>query len=692
MASAHAQIAQAILPQLTNETLLEALELPRQRSVETFYTDLDLSLGNNSTHLFFSATFSPGRPGDVSVKRDDWEKLKALNRRTELLLACNFLLLSEAVADAEFMKEAQAMVQWKAKRESLLSSYAKLRDQLEQAREEQLERLRLTADSRSAAIKELFDVADFERSPGLAKLNAILEQFNEIDAEIKKIDLEEPRSSVTVSIDGVSIASALQKSRAWVLEMIRSFNESEPASEDLGKFLVRCAELFNVFKDLLSSRGVVDALGTVNYDSVTESRSARLSLPIRSVLGTGINLTILGEAGAGKTTSLQMYAYNHLTSDNKALVVYVPLVRLVEIQKLNAPSVDAEEPRPDTLEAYTLAFLESLRINMPRSEFVHRLEEGGVLLLDGIDEVIKSAPWILDSLKTLADRYSKLQIVTSSRMTGDYLDDLPFLGIAILPFTAIQRAAFICKWFGSDKARIHRISHHLQKSPQISEIVTNPLLATILCVLAENDIPLPATEVRLYEDRLKLLLGHFDVYKKVKRISTYTGHLHLLARKLAFRLHSQGRRDRERGPLYQWAIDILGAELSPDACKIAVDELIDPCNILVPMSEEESFGFGHLRYQEHLAAQEIASNRGIEILPLMQQEWWRAVFVLYAQMNQDIETLVKQLMFKGALRSVWETIEAMLAKLPKARRSRIRKYIRNNDQYFEGLLLRESTF
>ena len=82
------------------------------------------------------------------------------------------------------------------------------------------------------------------------------------------------------------------------------------------------------------------------------------------------------------------------------------------------------------------------------------------------------------------------------------------------------------------------------------------------------------------------------------------------------------------------------------AALIAVNELVHPCNILVPMSHRENFGFGHFRYQEYLAATELVQNRGIDIIPLLPQDWWRGCLVLFAQLTEDLEFIIS-----GVIRS-----------------------------------------
>jgi hypothetical protein len=61
------------------------------------------------------------------------------------------------------------------------------------------------------------------------------------------------------------------------------------------------------------------------------------------------------------------------------------------------------------------------------------------------------------------------------------------------------------------------------------------------------------------------------------------------------------------------------------------------------MSDDGNFGFGHLRFQEHLAAKEILNNRAININPLLNQTWWRSVLRFFASMNDDLTWLLQQL-------------------------------------------------
>ena len=145
---------------------------------------------------------------------------------------------------------------------------------------------------------------------------------------------------------------------------------------------------------------------------------------------------------------------------------------------------------------------------------------------------------------------------------------------------------------------------------------------------AEFELDMPKTEVRLYDERIKLLLGHYDIHKGVKRIFTHSTHLELLSRKIAFQMHFDRSRSILQKNGLELAIKILRDEIGEKRAIQAFNELIDPCNILFPLASGNELTFGHLRYQEHLAATEIASNRGVDIIELLKNEWWRGAFGL----------------------------------------------------------------
>jgi predicted NACHT family NTPase len=381
-------------------------------------------------------------------------------------------------------------------------------------------------------------------------------------------------------------------------------------------------------------------------------------MPLDQVFDTGVNVIVLGEAGAGKTTSLQMYA-EHRQENNSKLIIPIPLAHA--IQNYIKQGMNSEQNAD--FEECIATYLNQMGIPISIEEFKYTLtKENIILLLDGLDEAIKSAPWLTNKIALLSEKHkSNVQIIVSSRTSGGYVNDIPFLTVTLLPFTLEQRNKFIEKWFGEEeKEVIGKIKKHLSENNAISDIVKNPLLITTLCVLAKHDVPLPNTEIKLYEHRIELLTGYYDSVKNINsRISSTPQILEKLARKLAFHLHTKNKREEDIVTLQNASIKLIAKTEGHKGAITALNELIDPCNILMPMSEDGKYGFDHLRYQEHLAAQELIFSRSIDIPLLLKNTWWRDTLVLFAQMEDDLMWLVKNVAEKKKVKMYEEGLKAM---------------------------------
>ena len=98
------------------------------------------------------------------------------------------------------------------------------------------------------------------------------------------------------------------------------------------------------------------------------------------------------------------------------------------------------------------------------------------------------------------------------------------------------------------------------------------------------------------------------------------------------------------------AVAFTRNKMEKEKAEKVVDELINPCNILVPMTDEGEFGFGHLKYQEHLAAREIDQHRGIRVAELLNQPWWKDTFLLYAKIADHLDWLLHEVGPKATVR------------------------------------------
>jgi hypothetical protein len=489
-----------------------------------------------------------------------------------------------------------------------------------------------------------------------------------------------PEPEFDFVIDGSALAAELLNYQRTIALGLEQLAKQTLSQSEIKNFLVRCQDIFALVGVILDEKSFVDALGfnTTQAYAIAEAPQ-RLTMPIKDIFSTGIHCAVFGEAGAGKSTTLYRYAAEASKADGQdEITLFLPLTRVLS-KRQGVADDDTIKPVAK-LEAALANFL-NVRNNATEAEILQFLKakKRVTFIFDGVDEVIKSSPWIVDAIHALSERYPNSQEIISARSSGRYLDDTNFLCFTLLPFTPEQVKFFIERWFKQAPELARQVTQHLNITPALGEIVTNPLLATVLCVLAENGVPLPKGELGMYSERMRLLLGHYDIHKQSKRISTHHSILEATAKKLAYHLHSNNLRSMSRQALEKVAISSLGrgnSELTSDQLLVAVAELIDPCNVLQPMNDDGAFGFGHLRFQEYLCATELCTNRGIELMPLLSSPWWRSVVVLFGRMTDDIRYIIEDVIAQHHNVSKYrETLLAVIATRPTAQQNELTRLI-----------------
>lgn len=494
--------------------------------------------------------------------------------------------------------------------------------------------------------------------------------------------------SVPIETNAAAIAEWFDNWRRQLFESVERVNNGHMSNRQLrallggvGEMMALC-ELMRMtpgLRSMFQARAatgegqIATDTGEVSVRSDDNKTRLTIRAPVATIFSTRLNLAVFGSAGAGKTTTLQMYAKQLIDKDDGGLVMYVPLASAMQVFRRRSSSYDSSQAPPlDLLLEGVCLMLASIRECGVRPRDLDRVLSGrrAVMLLDGIDEVIKDCPWILSAIGELARRFPSLQVIVSSRLGGDYIEKVPFLGLTLREFTDDQRRVFIGKWFAQAKhvddpdKRASRIIAHLDAHPRLAEVVRNPLSATILCVIGESDMPLPEHEIQMYRDRMRLMFGEFDVYKHVRRVESRPDFLHVVAVKVAFFLHSHAARHDTLDALTEETVRLFDRKRDIRTIKLAVQELVHPCEVLVPMNVRGDYGFGHLRFQEYLVACEMLSNRNIDIAALVYKPWWRGSLVLLAQMSDDLEFLFEAAHRNENFEKALPTLERIIADKP----------------------------
>ncbi|MEO0481920.1 MAG: SUMF1/EgtB/PvdO family nonheme iron enzyme [Planctomycetota bacterium] len=378
-------------------------------------------------------------------------------------------------------------------------------------------------------------------------------------------------------------------------------------------------------------------------------------------------VVILGDPGAGKTTHMRRLALGvvdprlgpkALGMPDDVLPVFLPLRHLV--------AADLDTLGEDLLVRSCDKHL------APTAESAHHLlnDRGQLLyLFDGLDEVpadlrMATAHWI----ESLRKRDETSWFAITSRYAGyteDVSLDAHFLEVHLRPLTNVQIDDFVHNWyriventFDPDHAAVRaptcardlleRLRVKSLAATRVAEMSGNPLLLTIICLIHRSrGQALPDARLALYEDCLVCLL---HLWREAKTLGNHLGHDdgERLLQPLALHYHQRGEArlpSDEIVPLLAEELRRRGLRVDPEQFLRAVR---DESGLLTGWSND-SYGFLHLGFQEHLAAKELVSRSQDaalageklesldELAERFGESWWEEVtLLLLAQCSQTL--------------------------------------------------------
>ena len=171
-----------------------------------------------------------------------------------------------------------------------------------------------------------------------------------------------------------------------------------------------------------------------------------------------------------------------------------------------------------------------------------RLEnEGGILLLDGLDEVDKASELrksLKDNIELFARDFEKVRIVVTSRpyAYGSGWELKAFQVTWLLPFSDEQIEAFVTQWYavmgqkdgtlGPEKAEQYGkgLIQQVQQNRNLRELARHPLLLTMMVLIhrGREGGALPQRREELYRLSVILLLDHWRRSKSIPGQETKT--------------------------------------------------------------------------------------------------------------------------------------------------------------------------
>ncbi len=396
---------------------------------------------------------------------------------------------------------------------------------------------------------------------------------------------------------------------------------------------------------------------------------------------------LLGDPGSGKTTFVNYLAYALAVTAAAAEPGHSPLlpgdsrlfgmlpVRLV-LREVAAhyisPGVKGEARMLwDALRADLAAGLgqEAAIVFFPY--FQRRLlEQGGMVLLDGLDEVPEAdrrRECLLEAVAHLADALpsarSRLLVTARPYAYADPRWHLPgFQVLSLAPFDQGQIERFVTHWYqavrptmGWDEAtareRGERLGEALERRSYLADLAARPLLLTLMATLHTSWGQLPEDRAALYEETVKLLLSRWERAREVKGPGSETMAEPAIAKVLAV------EESRIREALHRLACQVHerqkeGAEGESVPADISEGEILaafagtlpedfNP-RVLLRYLEARAgllegrapgvYAFPHRSFQEYLAACHLADGPDFatELRRRVWDDpaWWREVFLL----------------------------------------------------------------
>ena len=340
------------------------------------------------------------------------------------------------------------------------------------------------------------------------------------------------------------------------------------------------------------------------------------------------HIVILGQPGAGKTTSMKHLCYRLLHQERFLAQIDLPL--LLRLQDLNPRSKSlevAEKVGDDDLLISTLQDVIGIRITYPpdlltdekktqrRSvrdriviDFLDSLK--ALIILDGFDEIVAKTrkEAVISQLRILALQLESSRIILTSR-TGEFNYHIDKMAqFELSPLSASQLSSFVSGWLGNDDDG-RRLLEQIKKSP-FADTAIRPLTIAHLCAIFERAGRIPDKPKTVYRKIVNLLLAEWDEQRSVRRETSYANFE--IDRKFEFltnlayvlTLHLSGPKYSKRDLINGYEDIHENFGLPRDEATKVANELETHTGLFI-QSGYEAFEFSHKSLQEYLTAEFI---------------------------------------------------------------------------------------
>jgi predicted NACHT family NTPase len=364
-------------------------------------------------------------------------------------------------------------------------------------------------------------------------------------------------------------------------------------------------------------------------------------------------LMILGKPGAGKTTFLKWLALqcNEGKFNQNRVPLFVTLKEFAEA-----------EGQPDLL-SFIIKQLTECGVENGQEVVASILQAGrSIILLDGLDELkAQDHDRIINTIRHTTQQYDSNQFVMTCRIAAKEYVFEKFTEVEVADFDDGQIADFSYKWFQSkDPVKVIQFPQELKANPGLTELATNPLLLTLLCLVFEEGGRFPVNRSELYKEGLDVLLKKWDAKRNIKRQEVYK-QISLqrkedLLSQVAYKAFQQNdyffKQIFVEEQIRDYIRNLPNASTETETLQLDSEAVLNSIAAQHGLLVERARGiysFSHLTFQEYFTARwfkEKADGDFGELISHINDKQWREVFLLTVGMLKNADKLLQDMKWR----------------------------------------------
>lgn len=249
----------------------------------------------------------------------------------------------------------------------------------------------------------------------------------------------------------------------------------------------------------------------------------------KAVLKGKDHCVILGQPGAGKTTSLKKVCQLLIGEENQSQYIFPILIRLRDLGDISSQRPIFDQITSiiplqfDFTDNKSNRFIAGKNDVIEESYYSFLNKVKPIIVLDGFDELKDSQTKeiVIKELRKLVQKLTETKIVLSCR-TGEFNYELEHSNTyEIAPLTNTQIELFVNKWL-SDKDKANDFLKKVKKSP-FADTSIKPLNLAHLCAIYNRIGNVPDQPKTIYRKVVNLLIEEWDEQRSIMRITEFTG-------------------------------------------------------------------------------------------------------------------------------------------------------------------------